>query len=327
MVVESKNGNYIVTELKKDIVLPWGPPGMVREEYVPGRNRPMEHVIWLDGEVGPGTFYSECLWLFPSDKVHPEEIDKMAKMREMMKDSNKKIGPQPHIHPFDELFTFFGTNFEDPHDLGGEIEFWLEDQQFIFDKSCMILIPAGMKHCPLEIRRMDKPIFHFSLGHSSSYDYSVLEGKGKYAGAELDKYFVYQDKPNLKLPEWRHEIPKQVACRVAYLDGEVIPDGNFYAEGLWFWPGERKPPQPGEEQGVKLHAHPFPELIGFFGTNEEDIHDLCGEVELWIEGKQNVIDKSFVAIIPAGVEHCPLIIRRIERPIFHFTAGPGKIYE
>ena len=73
-MIESKNGNYIVKELKKNIILPWGPPGMVREEYVPGRNRPMEHVIWLDGEVGPGIFYSECLWLFPPDKVHPEEI-------------------------------------------------------------------------------------------------------------------------------------------------------------------------------------------------------------------------------------------------------------
>ena len=72
---------------------------------------------------------------------------------------------------------------------------------------------------------------------------------------------------------------------------------------------------------------PFPELIGFFGTNEEDIHDLCGQVELWIDGKQNFIEKSFVAIIPAGVEHCPLSIRRIDRPIFHFTAGPGKMYE
>ena len=326
-MIESKNGNYIVKELKKNIILPWGPPGMVREEYVPGRNRPMEHVIWLDGVVGPGIFYSECLWFFPPDKVHPEEIEKMAKIREKMKDSNVKVGPQPHIHPFDELFTFFGTNYDDPHDLGGEIEFWLEDEQFIFDKSCMVLIPAGMKHCPLEIRRIDKPIFHFSLGHSSTYDHSMIEGKGKYAGMELAKYFVYQHKPNLELPAWLHEIPKEVAFRVAYLDGEVVPDVNFYAEGLWFWPGERKPPQLGEEHGVKAHTHPFPELIGFFGTNEEDIHDLCGEVELWIEGKQNLIDKSFVAIIPEGVEHCPLNIRRIDRPIFHFTAGPGRMYE
>lgn len=320
-MVESKNGNYIIMELKKNIILPWGLPGVVREEYVHGRNRPMEHVIWLDGDVGPGIFYSECLWFFPPDMVHPEEKEKAARIRESMKNTDVKVGPQPHTHPFDELFTFFGTNFDDPHDLGGEIEFWLEDEQFIFDKSCMVLIPAGMKHCPLEIRRMDKPIFHFSMGHSSSYDRSVVEGKGEYAGAELDKYFVYQDKPGLELPEWGQEIPKEVAYRVAYVDGEVVPGGNFYAEGLWFWPGAQKYPWE-----VKAHTHAFPEVIGFFGTNEEDIHDLCGEVELWIEGKRHIIDKSFVAVIPEGVEHCPLTIRRIDRPVFHFTAGPGKMY-
>lgn len=326
-MAEPKNGNYIITELKKDIILPWGQPGLIREEYVPGRNRPMEHVIWLDGDVGPGTFYSECLWLFPPDKVHPEEMEKISKERERMKNKDEKVGPQPHIHPFDELFTFFGTNFDDPHDLGGEVEFWLEDEQFVFDKSCMILIPAGMKHCPLKTRRIDKPIFHFSIGYSSSYDHTVIEGKGKYAGAELDKYFVYQDKPDLELPEWGQEIPEEMAYRVTYVDSEVIPNGNFYAEGLWFWPGEKTVPASAQEWEVKAHVHPFPELIGFFGTNEEDIHELCGEVELWIDGKKNVMDKSFVAIIPEGVEHCPLHINKIDRPVFHFTAGPSKMYE
>jgi quercetin dioxygenase-like cupin family protein len=314
---ESKYGKYIVTELKKDLILPWGPPGIVREEYVPGRNRPLEHVLWLDGEMAPGCFYSECVWLSPFGEISPEELERMS----------KGGGPQPHIHPFDELFTFFGTNPDDPHDLGGELEFWLEDQPFVFSKSCLVYIPAGMKHSPLHIRRMDRRIFHFSLGSSQAYEATVLDGSGKYAGLELDDHFVFQDKPNLQLPEYRHDIPKDVAHRVVYLDSEVVPGANFYAEAVWFWPGRRRPPQPGDEPGVAPHTHPFSEMIGFFGTDENDIHDLCGEVELWIEGEQHIIDKSFVAFIPAGVVHCPLNIRRIDRPIFHFTAGPGEMYE
>ncbi|UCG82443.1 MAG: hypothetical protein JSW38_09620 [Dehalococcoidia bacterium] len=317
---ESKYGKHIVTELKKDFILPWGPPGVVREEYVPGRNRPMEHVLWLDGEMAPGCLYSECLWLFPSGQPSPEELERM-------REEGGGGGPQPHTHPFDELFTFFGTNFDDPHDLGGEVEFWLEDQKFVFSKSCLIYIPAGMGHCPLQFRRMDRRMFHFSLGSSQVYEATVIEGSGDYAGQDLSKYFVYQDKPNLELPEYRHDIPKEAGYRVVYLDSEVVPGANFYAEALWFWPGKIRPPQPGDEPGVKPHAHPFDEMIGFFGTDENDIHDLCGEVELWIDGEQHIIDKSFVAFIPAGVVHCPLNIRRIDRPIFHFTAGPGRIYE
>ena len=315
---ESKYGKYIVTELKENFILPWGPPGEVREEYVPGRNRPLEHVLWLDGEQAPGCFYSECVWLFPFGEIPPEVLERMRE---------EGAGPQPHTHPFDELFTFFGTNFDDPHDLGGEFEFWLEDQPFVFDKSCIIYIPAGMKHSPLYTRRMDRPIFHFSLGSSQVYESTLLEGSGSYAGADLGAHFVYQDKANLKLPAYRRDVPQDVGQRVVYLDSEVVPGANIYAEAVWFWPGERPEPKPGEKPGVEPHSHPFSEMLGFFGSDENDIHDLCGEVELWIEGEQHVLDKSFVAFIPAGVEHGPVRIKRADRPIFHFAAGPGKMYE
>ena len=36
--------------------------------------------------------------------------------------------PNSHAHEFDEVVTFIGNNVEDPYDLGGEIEFWLEDE-------------------------------------------------------------------------------------------------------------------------------------------------------------------------------------------------------
>ena len=110
---------------------------------------------------------------------------------------------------------------------------------------------------------------------------------------------------------------------------ETVPGATFYAEALWFWPGERKQPAPGEpDTSPQAHTHPFPEMIGFFGTNPDDIHDLGGEVELFIGGEKHVMTRSFVAYIPANLEHCPLHINRIgDRPIFHFTAGPGAMYD
>jgi mannose-6-phosphate isomerase-like protein (cupin superfamily) len=316
-MAESKHGKYIVTELKKNIKVPSFRPGEVLEEAKPGEKRMMNHVIWMDSEVVPGSFYSECVWFFPGREPTPEQLQKMGKER----------GPQAHTHPFEEVITFFGTNFNDPHDLCGEVELWLEDEQFILNKSFLAYIPAGMKHCPLRIRRIDKPMFHFTLGPGQKYEGGWKGEKKNLSKAELAKQFVFQDKPNLKLPGFRHEIPKEIAHRIVYLDSETVPGATFYGEALWFWPGKRPAPKPGEEPGVKPHTHPFSEMIAFFGTNPDDIHDLCGEVELWIDGEQNIINKSFVAFVPAGVVHCPLNIRRIDRPIFHFTAGPGKIYE
>ena len=167
---------YIITEMKKNVVLAWGAPNTPLAEYIPGKNRSMEHVLYIDGEVGPGTFYSECLWFFSRDMVSPNAAKLSAEMIKKIK-PGVKIGPQPHIHPFDELFTFFGCNFDDPSDLGAEIEFWLEDQPVTFNKSCIIHIPAGMRHCPLNTKRQDKPIFHFSMGYTSSYAHTVLGEK------------------------------------------------------------------------------------------------------------------------------------------------------
>ena len=145
---------------------------------------------------------------------------------------------------------------------------------------------------------------------------------GKY-----DKHFVTQDKPNRKLPEYRHEIPKERAYRIVYLDSEVFPGSDFYCECLWFWPRQYEPPRPDDKPGVPEHTHPFDEVIAFFGNNWEDIHDLGGEVELYIDGEKQVINKSFMAFIPAGMKHCPLRVTRVDKPIFHFTAGPGSMYE
>ena len=39
-----------------------------------------------------------------------------------------------------------------------------------------------------------------------------------------------------------------------------------------------------------------------------------------------ILTRSFLAYIPAGMSHCPLIVRRVERPIFHFTVGLGEDY-
>ncbi|MBN1570769.1 MAG: hypothetical protein JXA73_23210 [Acidobacteria bacterium] len=319
--------DYIITEMKKNVVLAWGAPNTPLAEYIPGENRSMEHVLYIDGEVGPGTFYSECLWFFPQSMVSPKATKAAADMMEKLK-PGVKIGPQPHMHPFDELFTFFGSNFDDPSDLCGEMEFFLEDQPVTFDKSCMVYIPAGMKHCPLNMKRMDKPLFHFSMGFTSTYAHSVLGDKsGKYAGEKnIRKYFVFGDKAGRKTPAFRKNIPGAFITRITHLDSEVVKGSSFHAETSWIWPEERSGLKGKDVSFVDKHTHPFPEIIAFFGTDFGDIHKLHGEVELWVEGKQYKISKSFVAIIPEGVEHGPLKVRNVQKPIFHYNVGHAGMY-
>ena len=73
------------------------------------------------------------------------------------------------------MLGFFGSDFDAPYDLGGEIEFWLEDEKFLLTKSCLIFVPKGMYHCPLVIREVRRPIFHFSSGPGGAYVQETAE--------------------------------------------------------------------------------------------------------------------------------------------------------
>jgi hypothetical protein len=139
-----------------------------------------------------------------------------------------------------------------------------------------------------------------------------------------EKYFVTELKKNLVVAPWDPVFTEKEASRLLSLDSDVR-EGAFYMEMAWFWPG-KWPETKSEQENVKAHTHEFDESIAFVGTNPENIRDLGGEVELWVNGEKNILDRSFVAFIPAGTVHGPLIIRKVNRPIFHFTSGVGKRY-
>jgi hypothetical protein len=37
----------------------------------------------------------------------------------------------------------------------------------VLTESCLVYIPAGTQHCPMNIVRADRPIFHFSVGNAT----------------------------------------------------------------------------------------------------------------------------------------------------------------
>lgn len=144
----SKYSEYIVTDVKRNLEL--SSHRIEPEEVLSSpRSLPIP-VMWLDGNVIPGAFYSEDVWIW-------------------LECASERTGAKAHTHPFDEIITFFGTNWEDPYDLCGEAELWLEDEKFVMTKNFLAFIPTGMKHCHLIVRREDRPIFHFNVGSGAQY--------------------------------------------------------------------------------------------------------------------------------------------------------------
>jgi hypothetical protein len=137
---------------------------------------------------------------------------------------------------------------------------------------------------------------------------------------KLGKYIVTNPKENLVVPKWGGNLSQERSTRMMYLDSEVIK-GAFYVECVWFWPTEQK-----DTSSPDPHTHEWDEVIAFFGTDRNDLHDLGAEIELFVDGEQNLINETFLAFIPAGIVHCPLNILSITKPVFHFAVGQGKQY-
>ena len=131
---------YIVTELQMP---------EFQQQIQPEYSKFATRILWLDEQVVEGAFQMNCSWYIKAASTFADK---------------------PHAHATDEIIGFFGSDPDNPYDLGGEVEIWLEDDKHVIDRSCMIFVPAGMKHCPLILRRVDRPIFRFTTVTGHQYD-------------------------------------------------------------------------------------------------------------------------------------------------------------
>lgn len=102
----------------------------------------------------------------------------------------------------------------------------------------------------------------------------------------------------------------------------IVPGCSLFAgcEILWGLPG-------GKPVAIEIpHSHDFDEVIGFAGTNRNYPRDLCGEIEFHIGGETHTLTKTCLLFVPRGVEHCPVVIKRVDTPIFMFEAANHQQY-
>jgi mannose-6-phosphate isomerase-like protein (cupin superfamily) len=134
-MAEMKYARFIVTE------------PMAEEHGYEVKDGPdvMSAMAYLDGGVIPGAFYAETHWFHKPTKYSPKK----------------------HAHDFDEILAFMGGDAAQPTELNGEVELYIEDERHVLTKSCLVYIPAGVNHCPMNFLRVDRPIFHFSTGTST----------------------------------------------------------------------------------------------------------------------------------------------------------------
>jgi hypothetical protein len=161
--------------------------------------------------------------------------------------------------------------------------------------------------------------------------------------ARYDKYICTELKKRHMLPGPNPEERDKLAAEglrlsmehVLWIDDEVIP-GAYYGESTWIWPASY-PNQISWEEAMKRtsnptpmfpHAHNFPELLAWWGSDPDHPED-TNTMGMLLDDEEIILDRSWVAYIPTGMLHMPTSVaggRVTSRPMCHWTSGPGGVY-
>lgn len=86
--------------------------------------------------------------------------------------------PNPHIfehgHDYEEIVVHFGTDYKNPEDLGGEIDFYVGGEALRLDRTSAVYVPKGVPHGPLVWKKYTMP--HFEM--------AIMPGAGTLAEAD-----------------------------------------------------------------------------------------------------------------------------------------------
>lgn len=77
-----------------------------------------------------------------------------------------------HSHDFHQVLCFVGSNLEDLHDFGGgvvELSLGEEGEKQVITSTSVVTIPPGLKHCPLNFVKVEKPIIFVEIMLTAGY--------------------------------------------------------------------------------------------------------------------------------------------------------------
>ncbi|MHB8105255.1 MAG: hypothetical protein ACYDG5_06930, partial [Dehalococcoidales bacterium] len=190
-------------------------------------------LLWMDDtKVAGASFYMECIWLWPGK-------------------TTSGTTEEPHVHAFDEVIGFISSDADNPHELDARMEIILGDETHFLTKSCLVHVPAGMKHCPLTFREVNRPTFFFTLAPISRYGRKSESMNPKDAtpikipnfktppknasGSRYGRYIITEPKRHGPPPDKRKNPPpppKAKTTHIVSLDSDVSP-GAFYVDFVW----------------------------------------------------------------------------------------------
>jgi hypothetical protein len=82
---------------------------------------------------------------------------------------NPELQKKPHVHAFDEVLFFMGSDPDDMSKLGVEAEMCMgkEQEKHIITIPTAVVVPHGLPHCPITFLKVDRPCYFWHVALSA----------------------------------------------------------------------------------------------------------------------------------------------------------------
>jgi hypothetical protein len=86
--------------------------------------------------------------------------------------------PKSHKHDYAQVLCFLGSNVLNVREFDAEVELTMGEEGEIvtINSPGMITIPAGVYHCPLNFKRIGKPIVFMEINLTGEYKRTYTDG-------------------------------------------------------------------------------------------------------------------------------------------------------
>jgi hypothetical protein len=90
--------------------------------------------------------------------------------------------PKPHVHSVAEILYFIGGNPMNFKDFGAEVELTMGEgadaEVYTINSTTWVYVPRNLPHCPLNFKKVDKPIMFGHIMFAETFESTFKPGTG-----------------------------------------------------------------------------------------------------------------------------------------------------
>ena len=263
---------------------------------------------------------------------------------------------EPHFHPDDEHLIFMGASWYNVFE-SWDAEVWLymgpdidKMEKIVMTKPTIVHVPRGWWHGPLEFKRVTKPILFQTAIKAGAVETVRLVDIGGTKTHQYTKDFGGRGIPALPYPSvpWKvlneksGALSDEVAAHVLVIPREDTNHGPQVITPQAYFRGKTYLQTATLHMGWQLLTASMPmerahihhgedEYIFFMGADPMNIFDFDAEIEVQIgdgpdDLETKIITKPTVLCLPANTWHCPILFKRVTKPLMFQAAYMSGVW-